>query len=86
MIAGSRCPACDRVAVPPEDRCLACRAGTEATQLAAEGRVLTYTNQEGWIVLVELEAGARVLARVDEEPAIGDTLALEEDALVQAQP
>lgn len=85
MIEASRCPACQRVAAPPEPRCLACRADTEATDLGPEGRVLTYTRLEGWVALVELTGEARVLARFATEPAIGDEVGLEDDQLVTAQ-
>lgn len=86
MIEASRCPACQRVATPGEDRCLACRAQTQATELPSEGTVLTYAlAEETWVALVELEGEARVLARVDEEPSIGGTVRLEDDAIVEAQ-
>lgn len=84
MIDGSRCPRCERVASPPEPRCLHCRAETEATELTPTGRVLTYTRQERWIALVELAEEARVLARFDAEPAIGDEVRLSPAAIVQA--
>lgn len=85
MIQASRCPDCQRTAAPPEARCLSCRKPTEAIELPAEGRVLTYTDQEGWIALVELEGQARVLARFDEEPFIGVTVAIEPSCLVPAR-
>lgn len=78
MIEASRCPSCQRTATPPETRCLSCRTSTEGTRLEPQGRVLTYTDQEGWIALVELEGQARVLARADEEPSIGEEVRLEQ--------
>lgn len=72
MIEASRCPACRRCGVPPEPRCRDCGAETQAVELAAEGEVLARTRTEaGWVALVELESGARVLASLDAEPALG---------------
>lgn len=77
MIAASRCPECERLASPPETRCLACRTRTVETELPAEGAVLTFVPvDEHWVALVELEGGARVLARAEAEPAIDERVSL----------
>lgn len=63
MIEASRCPACDRVAVPPEEVCLACGKDPQAATVGPEGTVLARTVVDGReVALVELEGGARVLA------------------------
>lgn len=80
MIEGARCPACERASVPGEARCLACRSVTEPASFEPTGRILARTQtdpQAGWIVLVELEEGARVLARRPDEPTIGATARVE---------
>lgn len=74
MIDGSRCPACQRVSVPPEPRCLACRTGTEPCTVEPRARVLgrTRTDEAGpWVALVELGDDARALATSSHEPRIG---------------
>lgn len=91
MIEASRCPACDRVAVPPETRCLACREETEPTNLAPEGTVLARTqpaSEEGaWVALVELAGGARVLARVPPRTPVGTPVELRRGAdLLEGRP
>lgn len=81
MIEGSRCPSCGRAAVPPEPRCLSCRAQTDAATFPQEATVLAWTRtdpEEGWIVLAELDQGARVLARIDRRPRIDDEIGLVE--------
>lgn len=86
MIEASRCPACERVAVPPEPRCLACRNETASTELATEGRVLTYTRtEEGWVALIELAGGARVLAEREEQPVLGAQVELEKASLLAGE-
>lgn len=82
MIAASRCPACGRADVPPTERCPACRAATGEDEVAPEGRVLAATRPAGadaWVALVALDAGARVLARADERPALGAACRVEPD-------
>lgn len=72
MIQASRCPVCRRHATPPEPRCLGCGAETAAELVDPEGRVLACTSvASGWVALLELEGGARLLARLDERPRIG---------------
>lgn len=81
MIEGSRCPSCGRAALPQERRCLTCRAQTEARTFSGGATVLAWTRtdpEEGWIVLAEIEEGARVLARIDRRPRIGDEIGLVE--------
>lgn len=79
MIEGSRCPSCDRAAIPPEPRCLSCRAETEAATFPPEATVLAWTRtdpEESWIALAELDEEARVLARIDRRPRVGDGIEL----------
>lgn len=81
MIEGSRCPSCDRAAIPPEPRCLSCRAQTEAATFPPEATVLAWTKLDGendWIVLVELEGGARELAEAPAQPHVGEAVDLAE--------
>lgn len=85
MIDASRCPACRRHDVPPVERCPACRSETEPTTLPARGTTIARTRRPGasWIALVELDASARVYARLDDTPRIGDDIdlvELEEDS------
>jgi len=84
MIEASRCPSCQRVSVPPEDRCLACAAEPELVEIDERGEVLTCTRWEDWVGLVELAGGARVLVRFPAEPAIGDRVELGEADVVQS--
>jgi hypothetical protein len=88
-IAGSRCPRCRRVVVPPAAYCPTHPVPMEATSLAAVGDVVSFTTlhspPEGFraplhIALVELEGGARLFCH-SEEPGgirIGSSVAIEE--------
>lgn len=79
-LPASRCPACHRTDAPPVQACPGCGAGTTEVSLPAVATVLARTQLPGrpWILLVELEGQARVLAQAgtDRPPAIGDEVAL----------
>lgn len=80
MIDASRCPGCARVATPPEPRCPSCGEEPSRTQLEASGRVLARTrfpDEDEAVVLVELEHGARLLARGPGGLGPGDAVRLE---------
>lgn len=80
MIDASRCPGCSRVATPPEPRCASCGEVPSRTQIEDSGRVLARTrfpDEDEAVVLVELEHGARLLARGPRELGLGDAVRLE---------
>lgn len=90
-LPASRCSTCDRVDVPPTQRCPVCAGPTDKAQLEGRGTVLARTQgvQGAWILLVDLDKGARALARCDHQaPSIGEgvALVLAEDGLTLRVP
>lgn len=72
----SRCPACAFATAPPAERCPRCGASMSAHEITGQGRVLARTRlrgREDWIVLVELDDEARMLARTRERVSLGSS-------------
>jgi DUF35 OB-fold domain, acyl-CoA-associated/Rubredoxin-like zinc ribbon domain (DUF35_N) len=89
VLAGSRCPRCRRVVVPPAAYCPSHAEVMEGTSVTPVGEVVSFTTlhspPEGFraplhIALVELEGGARVFCHSDDTSGIriGSSVSIEE--------
>ncbi len=72
----SRCPECAFATAPPAERCPRCGTSMSAHEITGRGRVLACTRlrgREDWIVLLELDEEARILARTRERLSLGSS-------------
>ncbi|NND86989.1 MAG: hypothetical protein HKM23_06685 [Nitrosopumilus sp.] len=78
------CTICKKIVWPPSEFCNNCFGKVSLTKSVDEGKIIEYSsNDEGYFCLVEFEKNMRIIARISEAPAIGQTVKLEKCGILE---